>query len=90
MLASIKCGCPTDARLSLWTDRLLPFPIDDKLTGVDPLVRICLPFDIGMGRTNDINFKASFGISQHICIDVASIRAPADEATSGFLANQPE
>lgn len=46
---------PTDTALSFRTSRLLAFPIDHKLTGINALLRVGLPLHVATRRTNHLD-----------------------------------
>lgn len=64
---------PTDTRFSLRAGRLLAFPIDEKLTDIDPLLSIGLPLHICPNWAKDINPILLLTARQDGCSNVARI-----------------
>src|SRR5260370_29101309 len=56
LIGSVVDGrSPTDTPVSFGADRLLAFPIDEELAGIDALVGVGLPLHIATSRTDHFN-----------------------------------
>ena len=71
----IDGGCPTDAGVPCWADRLLTLPIGSKIRGCKPLSRPRLPMAIIAGRTDKINPILLGARDQQFRIDIAGVDA---------------
>jgi len=71
VLPVINGRSPTDTTPSLKADRLLVFPVDEKLAGVNTLSGIGLPLHIATSRTNDFNSVLLLTADQNGCRDIA-------------------
>ena len=73
MTTAVERRRPTRARLPSRADRLLLFPIDDKLADIESLLGIRLPLDIDGCRTNDLDPKTLLTVYQHLRGHVSGI-----------------
>ena len=71
VLPVINGRSPTDTALPLRADRLLVFPIDEELAGVNTLLGVGLPLHICTRRTNDFNSVLLLTVDQNGCRDLA-------------------
>ena len=56
LIGSVVDGrSPTDTAVSFGADRLLAFPIDEELAGIDALLGVGLPLHIATSRTDHFN-----------------------------------
>src|SRR5579859_1185551 len=72
-LAVVDGRSPADTAMTFGTGRLLSLPIDVKLTRLEALLLLGLPFDIGARGTDQINAVILLTAVQQLGIDIAGI-----------------